>query len=394
MEDPINGPEVKPRLIFHPLAIYLHDSTYNQASNTGDLLVSWTPSISDTQLNFRGYFLRVYLTDSIKVDNINIEAVGAPVKDVLLDRSVNQDTFYLFKDLPLNRYHIAVWGVRQPSSTAPDSLILTKDSVGSFFSFDPRPLEDPANLMASAYDKNSVRLHWDLPVTDTQSNLVGYRIFYYQNQKSAPVFGSSFMIPAGKRDTTLYLTAYNTTGGPSKEDYIFSIRSVRNDSTVRYDRKDSVIWYPAERIPADTLHKFDASKGLFIGNSGGRFDLIETDLDKANLSFEVSGGSLTLKTLQGTLLSTQTRKVADLEHDYYKTPLPESAYNTTTLTLDKIEDQSGGYIVYIKIPFDNGKQAWHCRLFFQRAENGTLVDAQNRIKIRGTLQSESSKLYF
>lgn len=389
LKDPIDGPQVLPRLVYRPNFIYLHDSTYYPASNTGDILISWSPSVSDTQRNFKGYLLQVFLSDSVPLPGDTIR-VDTPVT-LISNQILGKDTSYLLRNLPLGHYEAFVWSLQYSPSKA-DSFVLGKDSLVTVFDFDPRPIENPTDVEVSGGDRNIIRLHWTLPASDTQSNVLGYRISYRQGseQPKSLYHNLSYLIPRHVQDTFIYVTQINDlgTGSLSTEDFKIRVFTVRNDSAINYTSFDSVIWFPTQRIPTDSTHRFDVNTGVFIGPSNSQYDMVENS-QSPTFTFSQNNGILTLTAQNGASFAPQARDAIDLEHDYYKTPLPLNAYTAGSIALDPSQVHKNGLIVYLKTVNN-----YIVRLFVRRDETGTFVGTDNRVKITGTLQTTVSKLYF
>src|SRR6185436_13575242 len=105
LPDPIEGPQVVPQPVFPPGAIY-----YRSITGTQDLEIRWNPPLAAIQENFKGYFLRLYLSDTSGALSGTVDTgLLALIDSVHVPKS---DTIFTFfgKVVQGGRYTIRIWG--------------------------------------------------------------------------------------------------------------------------------------------------------------------------------------------------------------------------------------------------------------------------------------------
>ncbi|HWF45088.1 MAG TPA: hypothetical protein VG537_10645, partial [Candidatus Kapabacteria bacterium] len=199
MSDPIIGPQVIPQLVNGPQNASFFATNY-QAPTSGDMVIRWTHTPTDTQHNFRGYFIRVYSS--------NEDESATPPYDLhqLLDtitvykqlQTNHVDTSYTVHALPIGYYTIMVNGEQVSDTTR-----LSVDTFTYSNEFDPRPLVNPTNLMASSGGSQQVNLHWTLSPSESLPGFGGYAVYYVDTdaqrvpRDSAHLLTLAPFLPAG-----------------------------------------------------------------------------------------------------------------------------------------------------------------------------------------------------
>src|ERR1043165_474400 len=68
--DEVDRPTVVPRLVFAPGLTY-----YQAITNTTDVQVRWNRSVSDTQQNFKGYFVKLFTSKTVSTNLFEEDSV-------------------------------------------------------------------------------------------------------------------------------------------------------------------------------------------------------------------------------------------------------------------------------------------------------------------------------
>src|SRR5690349_16495063 len=100
--DNVDGPTVVPRLVFPPGNAY-----FKAITSTTDVQIRWNRSVSDTQQNFKGYFVKLY---SSMIDTSNLLAEDKPITELDSVHVGPGDTSYTFHNLSLlQRYTVRIY---------------------------------------------------------------------------------------------------------------------------------------------------------------------------------------------------------------------------------------------------------------------------------------------
>jgi hypothetical protein len=390
MSDPITEPTIVARSIFRPPSISHRDTNYISGQNVGDMIIRWLPSPSDTQQNFRGYVLRLYKAEydvSLAQDTF----VVPPIREVRLD---GDQLSYTFIGIPLGHYGAAVWGRRNAAS--PDSLVLSTDSSGITFDFDPRPVFNPTNLRAVAIGRTNIRLHWDLPSTDTQIGMMGYQIYFTKTFKKDSTLSFFKSAVGGGHDTSSAARNEADISVPAGLDlvpegeYKIWVKAVRKDSTQGTGDSSVIFWSGAEQLPLggnaqDSLGvEIPTGQSIFIGQINSDFG-IQAVSTNPTISVSISG---TQVMLGGTKFVPQGDTASEIGRIFYSAPHADADYSVTSLTLPATV-LSKGYIVYALFP--NGTRA---RVFFITQPDGTLVTTSGSLRIRASFQPQTKYRYY
>jgi hypothetical protein len=391
LSDPITGPQVFYRGIFKPNTITHRDTNYNAATRTGDLVVRWTRSESDTQLNFKGYYIKLYpgIRDPIDTVTHAIIPAGPAIDSVHVGIGIHQ---YIFHNLPLKLYSVAVWGERIEKPTRPDSLTLSFDSAGQGFSFDPRPLLNPTNLRAVSGGSNTVKLMWDLPATDTQSNVSGYVVYYH---KALPIHDT---ILRTQFVTLLHTDTVTINGLPSgpdifpETDFTFWVKTLRGDSTLGGPDSSIVTWAGAVQLSnagqgdSSTILQVISGNGIFIGQNNQGYAILSERNDSAEIKVNITGQQVTLS---GTSFVPTGDEANRIDSIYYLTPFLTPAYTQSSFTLPNSSSHDG-FVVYALLPNSDPaltSEPLHVRLFFRKdPATGSFVSANNSVHVRASYQ--------
>ncbi len=391
LSDPITAPQVFYRGIFKPNTITHRDTNYNAATQMGDLVIRWTRSESDTQLNFKGYYVKLYRGIHDPIDTITHAIIpdGPAIDSVHVARGVHQ---YIFKNLALGLYSDAVWGERFENPARPDSLTLSFDSAAEGFSFDPRPLLNPTNLRAVAGGPNSVKLMWDLPATDTNSNVAGYVIYYH---KALPIHDTLLRT---QYVTLLHVDTVTISGLPNgpdvfpETDFTFWIKTLRGDSTLGGPDSSMVTWAGAVQLTnagqGDSTNSLEvvSGNGIFIGQNNQGYAIASERNDSALVKINISGQQVTLSGAQFVSSGDEANRIDSI---YYLTPYQISDYSQSSFVLPNSSSHNG-FVVYALLPNPDqslSSEPLHVRFFFRKdPSTGTFVSANNSVHVVASYQ--------
>ena len=121
--DPITEPQIVPYLVLQPQSASLEAIT-----GTNDIKAKWAPSLTDTQGNFKGYYVELY--KSAKYADSAYIGEDSLLDPILASAHVpKSDTSYIFPNFTTNgnRYSIRVYGEQFTDPAYPDSITLSKD---------------------------------------------------------------------------------------------------------------------------------------------------------------------------------------------------------------------------------------------------------------------------
>ncbi len=407
-----------------PLSGYIKYST----PPTGTMFVHWSQSVADTQLNFKGYFVKLYTADTNGmylcqcydterlVDTITIfrpyTAPGVPVKFT--------DTSYTFTSLigssansgiPLGTYEVYVKGLK----TGTPTFSSTPDSAFYVGLFDPRPLESPTNLRATSVGATTVLLRWTAPVTDKDTGLFQYVVYYRDTSLHPFDTGHVAAIipilhPNIVNDSVVLVSvpAHNASGSSTSEwPYEFWVKAERNDSTFFYGADiygpdtNEVVWSGAEACPKNYPGVDSAGTGdsippwggfhnsLYFGSNNGQWDMVDDSnassmnygSEQVVLNIDTTSKTVTLTTASGAMFLGPSANNAtydttpSLDSLFYTYPFvtPSSTFAATSFTLPN-PPRSTGIVLYLRMidPTAGLNEApEYARLFIQRQSNGT-----------------------
>jgi hypothetical protein len=388
--------EVRPRLVLPPSNVRFQATNFQQP-NLGDMVVRWNRSLSDTQLNFKGY--RVHLWTS-QVDSLGSEAFVSLIDTALIFQSTGQlDTTVTFAHVPQNRYTVAVWGIKNT-----DTLKWGNDSSLASDDFDPRPLQNPTDLRATSLASNQVKLKWTLPLSDSYKSTVGYTVYFVDpdNPQDSAIKHQQ-RVDAHADSAIVSVPNFSSDKAPLKSalehQYRFFVKSIRNDSSYFYGSDtNSIVWAGAERVPRTAIIDSGAYSGfhnsLFFGDHNRQWDLVDdSDRADAQVKIGVNGNVVTLTTQNGAAFLTNRMDIGDslfLESVYYSSPLSDvSQFTQTTITLP---DPAKDVILYLLIPDPTlaNKPEW-ARLRILKQSNGTYLNSSRGLHIEASFQPGVNK---
>jgi hypothetical protein len=348
LSDNVTAPEVKARNTFPPGIVYY------KALNATNLEIRWTRSVSDTQLNFKGYL--VVLSRSVASakpnDPNSIDSTYGPIDTIvvyknpstgLLDTSCTFTVGTPFKAfVGKERYTVFVYGVRYPPQVKPDSIVTSE--TGAYLSFfdDPDPVLEPTAIYASSGGgATSVNLFWKTSASEANPGFAGYVIRYIDTIKTSGavlVTAVRFGIPKDTGVTTpptMRSIPINVPANPQtltfrEYPYKFWIKAIRRDSVESAD-SIGIVWSGAERAQPLAVR---ADTGVFVGQVNTTYAVAQTTVDNPAAEFKLhyDGTNTTVIAIGSTMLSTRI-DTATLDNTYFSAPMQPSDFGSTTITL-------------------------------------------------------------
>lgn len=373
-------PVVVPRNTYQPSTVYY------RSIDQSTLQIRWTRSVSDTQLNFKGYYVLLYTSvadTSGKANDVGSfdSTYGIPdTATVYKDPATGLlDTSCVFTTATAKnafkgpgRYTAEVWGVRYPPQSKPDSLVRSLVFTALSFYNDPEPVVAPAAAYASSgFGATSVNLFWPRSASEKNPGFAGYIIRYIDTIKQS---GAKlvYLQRVEKSNDSLKSVPRAIVSVPVNPQtltfreypYRFWIKAIRKDS-VESDDSISITWSGAERI-AQTTVRLDT--GVFVGQVNTTFAVAQGPLTNPSIefSFHYDGTNLSVTGLNGTKFATQTDTVA-LDLAYFAAPFTDADFSETSLTLPK--PILTGPTFYALLPGGN-----RVRVQLVSNSNGVLVD--------------------
>lgn len=409
---PDNGPivQVVPRVVLAPQNPRFQAIDFS-APASGSMLVKWNRSIADTQLNFKGYFVKLYKVDSTQ--NVDLSN-SIPIATAQIVRSgrLLPDSTHLFTQttlgptIPLGDYGVVLFGVKTN-----DSSSLSTDSSEYFGLFDPRPLTNPTNLRATSLGPTQIGLCWTPSPTEKDSGFFRYVIYYRDttkndtgrviatNQKQSPVIDSGVTI--NWNDSTAIVSVPGVTpqnGTTTEWPYQFWVKSERNDSTFFPGDTNSVVWAGAEQVPRsgnDTgvnggfLQVYN-NDTIYFGTLNNQYDLaIDSSKDgKGQVSVSIIDGNVTLsvQSPNGIGFLARTDQDSSLGSVYYSAPLDDpSQFDQKSIQLPS--PANGGVIVYVMMNDDVRAvgNMW-ARILIRAQSDGSYINSNGATDIKASFQ--------
>jgi hypothetical protein len=412
---PDNGPivQVVPRVVLAPQNPRFQAIDFS-APASGSMLVKWNRSIADTQLNFKGYFVKLYKVDSTQ--NVDLSN-SIPIATAQIVRSgrLLPDSTHLFTQttlgptIPLGDYGVVIFGVK-----ANDSSSLSTDSSEYFGLFDPRPLTNPTNLRATSLGPTQIGLCWTPSPTEKDSGFFRYVIYYRDttkndtgrviatNQKQSPVIDSGVTI--NWNDSTAIVSVPGVTpqnGTTSEWPYQFWVKSERNDSTFFYPGDtNSETWAGAQNLTSPGADSGSGVWGgfhnsIFIGSFNQAWAIVDDsnrtdkqvtvtiDANNKTVTLTDTNGCFFLDDGTGTARMDTTYSLGSIYYKYpYATP---SDFRVQSVTLPATAT-STGIVLYLMIPDPLvGNPEW-ARLFISRQKDGTFINSSGGIHCDASFQ--------
>lgn len=341
--DNIDGPEKKARPTYPPGIIYY------KALDATNLEIRWTRSVSDTQLNFKGYFIILFNSAPAFGQNPNDGTAIDSLRDTLRMDSVYRnpsthtlDTSIVLKNIQPGRYTVYVYGVRYPPQTKQDSIVLSETAAILSFSDDPNPVIVPSGMYASSgAGATSVNLFWKPSPSESNVGFAGYIIRYIDTIRTSGavlVTAVRYSLPI---DTTTKIppvvrfTPINVPPNPQtltfrEYPYKFWIKAIRKDSVESTD-SIGIVWSGAERAQQLAVR---ADTGVFVGQVNTTFAIAQTTVDNPAAEFKLhfDGTNTIVSTIGSTRLAARI-DTTGLDNTYFSAPFQSSDFSSTSVVL-------------------------------------------------------------
>ncbi len=406
----------------------------------GSMVVRWNRSVADTQLNFKGYFVRLWTADTTNyylAQNYNLKQIVDTVTVLRPYTAPNlpvkrTDTSYTFTSLmgasansgiPLGTYAVTILSEKTSKS---DTIIFSVDSSQYVGLFDPLPMESPSNLRATSIGPTNVLLRWTAPVTDKDTGFFQY-VVYYRDTTLTPLDTGhvAATVPKGGNDSIVLVSVPAATGSTvtaAEYPYEFWVKSERNDSTFFYgadmyglDTND-VTWAGAEMCPksypgvdsgtvGDSGNWGGFHNSLYFGSNNGQWDMVDDSTPtspqgaSAQVEFAINSATntVTLTTMNGAMFlgsnpNPRIDTTPSLDSLFYTFPLvtPSSSFQAGFFTLPP--PKSTGIVLYLRMIDPNvNNSAEYARLFIQRESNGTFINSSNGLHCQASFQPGTTK---
>jgi hypothetical protein len=431
--DPIVPFQVVPETVVAPQNPFFQAVNYVQFSSPpqGQMYVKWNRSVADTQLNFKGYFLQLYTSHpdpSLLFEDLDSLVDTASIFHLPGKRT---DTFYTFKtiqtphipgaavSIPLGRYTIKVKSLK---TSASDTTIYSVDSSLYSAFYDPLPMQNPSNLVATSINATTVALRWTLPVTDKDTGFYRY-VVYYKDTTINDTGHVATYVPKGTNTVSFSVPpATGSTVTATEWPYEFWVKSQRIDSTFFYGPDmygpdtNQIVWAGAEAVPRNG-NETDSSlqgylqvlngKSMYFGSLNAQWDVAEDSSSTNNTGqvlVSINSGIVTLSVQSynsglggvGFLVQNGSPRMdadSSLDSVFYTGPLNNpSQFTATSITLPATAT-NGGVIVYLMMNDDQTPQLGHqwARILIRAQSNGTFVNLNGGIDIKGSFQPGVTK---
>lgn len=378
--DPITEPEIVPRLVLQPESAGLEAVT-----STNNIRANWSPSLTDTQQNFKGYYVELY--ESAKYSDSSFVGEDSLFLPMLASAHVpKSDTTYTFVGFTTNgkRYSIRVYAERFPDPTEPDSIVLSKDYANAVLDYDAAPVDAPIVFKAGSLGTNTVRLEWSASPSASNVGFVGYIIRYRDNTNTKSLIQT---VRVGKLERFISVAVPATSSQTFITPYVFSIKALRNDSTESAD-STMLIWSGAWAVPQVGIRDVKVDTLIFIGQTNQYFDLIVTDRPEAQIRPDTSTGNITLTALSGAKFASRIDSGTSFDSVCYDLPFDDALFTESSIVLPR-HSPAGGKIVYIL--FVEGTRA---RLHFVASDKNNqyslLQPISRTLRVSGKFQPLSS----
>ncbi len=415
--------QVVPHLVLAPQNLRFQASTYVPGSYppAGNMLVKWSRSIADTQLNFKGYFVKLWTSDTLGFDSTGSERLKQLLDSVHIGRTgtLVADTTCTFTSIPgfsqgvpMGRYTVVAYGEK-----ATDTVGYSPDSSVFSANFDPRPIPNPTNLKATSVGPTFVRLHWTPSPMDTSSGFYRYIIYYVDTTKIDTGHAIATIVkPQGLADTvgwndssiTVSVPGVTPLGSTTAEyPYMFWVKSQRIDSTIFYGTDTNhIVWAGAEFLPSPGLDSNGYGgihNSIFIGSYNQHWAIVDdSNHSDMQVLVTINGNSVTLtarnrcRFLSDGSGGVKIDPTAGLDSIYYSQPYANippynSPFNDTIVVLPT-NPTSNGVVLYLMIPDPllGEKPEW-ARLFIKAMSNRTFINSSNGIHVDVSFQPATSK---
>lgn len=381
LSDNIDAPDIKPRLIYPPGGVY-----YKSITNTTDLEIRWNRSPSDTQQNFKGYFVQLFISYGGGSPSQEDTIIGQEIDSVHTGRG---DTVYTFHNILPGRYTVRAWGERFPDATKPDSVVLSQLSQFVSFDNDPKPVAAPIAVYASSGAvPNTVNLFWPRSADAINKGFSGYIIRYVDTTNTINPKLITFMTVLSTPGTGMVTASVNVPGNPtipSEKPYKFWVKAIRKDSVESSDSV-GISWSGAERLASiGNTTQFKIDTGVFIGSNGTGYNIAAFDASSKSAMFKIlyDGTAVSFAALNGTTFSSQVDTPKSLDASYFSRAFTDAELmQATSVSLPLLPAGSvSGAQVYALLP--GGGRA---RIFIRVAQGGGYIQAGNYLDITVSFQ--------
>ena len=378
LSDNIDAPDIKPRLIYPPGGVY-----YKSITNTTDLEIRWNRSPSDTQQNFKGYFVQLFISYGSASLTEEDSILGTEIDSVHTGRG---DTVYTFHNIPPGRYTVRAWGERFPDATKPDSVVLSQFSQFVSFDNDPKPVASPSAVYASSGAvPNTVNLFWQRSPDEANKGFLGYIIRYVDTTNTFSPKLITFATLPSTVGTGVVAASVIVPGNPTiptEKPYKFWVKAIRKDNVESNDSV-GISWSGAERlvsIAGTTQFKIDT--GVFIGQIGTGYNMATYDPTSINAMFKIlyDGTTVSFTALNGTTFSSRVDTAASLDASYFSRPFTDAELQQASMVSLPTVTTSGAQ-VYALLP--GGGRA---RIFISAAPGGGYIQVGNNLNITVSFQ--------
>jgi len=373
--DPVTEPQIVPRHVLQP-----QTATLEAITGTNDIKAKWTPSQTDTQQNFKGYYVELYR--SVKYSDSSYVGEDSLLEPMLAKAHVQKsDTSYIFSAFTTsgNRYSIRVYGEQFTDPAFPDSITLSKDYANASLDYDSKPVVAPTTFRGGSLGTNSVRLQWSQSPSVSNVGFVGYIIRYRDNTNTKSLIQT---VRTGKLETFLTVNVPSTSSQTFITPYSFSIKALRNDSTESAD-STILLWSGAWAVPQVGIRDVKIDTLIFIGQTNQYYDLIVTDKPEAQIRPDTSNGDITLTALSGAKFASRIDSGTSLDSVCYELSFDDALFTQTSITLPRYSN-AGGTIVYIL--FAEGTRARLIFLADPNNNNSLLQKFTRGLRVSGTFQ--------
>ncbi len=406
--------EVRPRLVVAPPNVYFQAINYLNGSSpaAGQMLVRWNRSIADTQLNFKGYYIKV--VESTRDTSGNVTYLDS-IASAHVGRVGGRipDTSYLFTSgakglFTIGTYTVFVWGEKTS-----DTVQLSTDTAIVTSFYDPRPLRNPTSIEATSVGPNTINLTWPRSPDDTNAGFFRYVIYYRDTTNSQD---SGHVIGFVSRPDTISASIITNASAPpgpvangtqqsnaTEYPYRYWVKSERNDSTFIYGTDtNAIVWSGAEAVPPngnDTgfnlgFLRVYANDTVYFGSLNNQFNVaVDSSRDhKGQLAVSISGSTVTLWAPGPDGVGFLNRidpAPHGLDSVFYTGPLNDpSQFSSPSITLPASTGDSGGVIVYLMMNDDQQPGLGHqwARVFIHIQADGTFINSIGAIDMKASFQ--------
>ncbi len=387
---------------------------------TGSMFIKWNRSLADTQLNFKGYFVKLQPADTIGYYISHTYDIDSTLLDTLSIFHLPgrlTDTFCTFNSLigsaPNSGITLGTYAVTVSSekTSASDTVIKSADSSQYVGLFDPLPLQNPTNLQATSIRPTSILLRWTPSVTDKDTGFLQYVVYYRDTTLNNDTGHIAATVPknTGQNMTPVSVPPYVASGSNAQEwPYQFWVKSERNDSVILYGPDlygpdtNEIVWAGAEAVPhQDQDSGYNAGYAhilhtMYFGSLNGQWDVAEDSTDNLGQdSVIIVDSTVTLQVQgpDGLGFLTRVDNDSSLDSVFYTSPLDNSAQFTQNKSITLPRTATNGAIVYLMMNDDRQPlgNMW-ARILIHAQTNGTFVNPNGGgIDIKASFQPGVTK---